>query len=246
MAHPDLTLLVPCYREGARVDALVAAWRAWQQGHAGVTSELLCVDDGSPDDTAARIEAHDDVRLVRAQANHGKGAALRLGVAQARGEVVLFLDADLAVDLGHVGPALDALRAGADVAIGSRALPGARTLRAQGPLRRTLGRLYRRLAVRWLELDVSDVTCGFKAFRGEAARTLFGASAAARWGIDAEILSLARRAGLRIDEFPVTWRDGSDSRVRILRDGVGALRELLATRQRRRGVPAGTPAARAS
>ena len=232
MARVDLTLLVPCYREGARVDRLVAAWRTWQAKHATVASELVCVDDGSPDDTRARLERHADVRLVALPENLGKGAALRAGLTAARGDVVLFLDADLAVDLTHVEPALAAIRDGADLAIGSRAHPAAHVARRQGVLRRTLGRGYRRLAVGRLALGVSDVTCGFKALRRDRVGPLLAATGSHRWGLDAELLYLARSAGLRIEEFPVTWRDGRDSRVRLVRDVLGALRELRAVRRR--------------
>ncbi len=233
MAGIDLTLLVPCHGEGARVDDLVAAWRSWRAAHPEVTSELVCVDDGSPDDTRARLEAHgDEVRRVLLPENLGKGAAVRAGMTAARGAVVLFLDADLAVDLTHVETALAAIRGGADLAIGSRALPGALVVRRQGWLRRTLGRGYRRLAVRRLGLAVSDVTCGFKALRRDRVGALVAATGSHRWGMDAELLYLARAAGLRIDEFPVTWRDGRGSRVRLVRDVLGSLRELHAVPRR--------------
>lgn len=232
MASYDLTLLVPCYREGARVDRLVDAWRRWQCVHTSVASELVCVDDGSPDDTRARLEAHSDVRVVALPENRGKGAALRAGLTAARGTIVLFFDADLAVDLSHVTPALAAMEAGADLAIGSRAHPSAHVARRQGWLRRTLGVGYRRLAVRRLGLGVRDVTCGFKALRRERVGPLLAATGSHRWGLDAELLYLARAADLRIDEFPVTWRDGGSSRVRLVRDVLGAWRELRAVRRR--------------
>ena len=232
MPSVHLTLLVPCYGEGARVDRLVDAWRAWQAAHPAVTTELVCVDDGSPDDTRVRLEAHRDVRVVALPENRGKGAAVRAGLTAATGDVVLFLDADLAVDLSHIDAALAAIRDGADVAIGSRALPDSEVTRRQGLVRRTLGRGYRGLAVRRLGLGVSDVTCGFKALRRERVGPLLAATGSHRWGLDAELLYLVRAAKLRIDEFPVAWRDGRDSRVRLVRDVFGALRELRAVRRR--------------
>ena len=238
MVRPDLTLLVPCYAEGARVDGLVDAWRSWQAEHPEIRSELVCVDDGSPDDTRTRLEARDDVHVVALPENRGKGAALRAGLTAARGEIVLFLDADLAVDLSHVETAVASIRDGADLAIGSRAHPEAHVARGQGWLRRTLGGGYRRLAVRRLGLAVSDVTCGFKALRRETAGPLLAATGSHRWGLDAELLYLVRAAGLRIDEFPVTWRDGKNSRVRLVRDVVGAWRELRAVQRRHPDVEA--------
>jgi glycosyltransferase involved in cell wall biosynthesis len=246
-SRPRLTLLVPCYEEGARVEGLLAAVDAWARDHEDVSHELLCVDDGSGDDTVERLaraaRARPALRVLRLPANRGKGAALRAGVAQARGELVLFLDADLAVDLAHVAPALAALEAGADVVIGCRNVPGAVILRPQGVLRRWLGRAYRRLACAWLGLGVSDVTCGFKAFRAEVARGLFARARCARWGFDAEILYLARRAGLEVGEIPVRWRDGEASAVRLGRDVLRSLRELAAVRWRHRHADAGAPVA---
>jgi glycosyltransferase involved in cell wall biosynthesis len=165
--------------------------------------------------------------------NRGKGAALREGIGHARGRVVVCLDADLAVDVANVDAVLPALRNGVDVAVGSRNLPGSRVRRPQPPLRRALGRGYLALARWWLGLPVSDVTCGFKGFRREAALRLFGEARAERWGIDAEILHLARRHRLVVREIPVAWRDGGETAVVLRRDVLRSLRELLAVRRRR-------------
>jgi glycosyltransferase involved in cell wall biosynthesis len=239
-SRPDLSLLVPCYGEGARVDRLVEAALAWGSAHPDHRFELLCVDDGSLDDTgerlAAHARAHPEVRVLSRTENGGKGAALRIGVADARGDVIIFFDADLAVDLTHVDAALAAMVGGAQVVIGSRALPGSEVTRPQGLFRRWLGSGYRALAVVWLGLRVSDVTCGFKAFDGMAARSLFERTRAERWGLDAELLYLARSEGLVVAEIPVSWADGESSSVRVGRDVFGALKELVVLR-RRHGVP---------
>ena len=235
-SRPDLTLLVPCFEEGERIPALLAALGAWVEARPDVTTEVLCVDDGSRDDTADRLQAAlpelPVLRILRHEQNRGKGAALRTGMAASRGDVVLFLDADLAVDLSHVEPALAVLAQGADVAVGCRNLPGARVQRPQGPVRRTLGRVYRRLSSWWLQLEVADVTCGFKAFRGDLGRVVFGESRCARWGFDAEVLYLAQRRGAEIRGFPVQWFHGETSAVRLGRDVFGALWELVGVRVR--------------
>ena len=242
MPGPALTLLVPCFDEGERIDRLVEAVLAWVAGHPEIDAEILCVDDGSTDDTAQRLVMASArlpaLEILRLDANGGKGAALRAGVAAARGAAVLFLDADLAVDLAHVAPALAQLHDGADVVIGCRNVPGAVIRRGQRAPRRWLGRGYRKLACWWLGLRVSDVTCGFKAFRGDVARRLFARARAARWGFDAEILHLARREHCEIREMPVQWYDGEASSVRLGRDVWGSLVELVAARWRHRGARA--------
>jgi dolichyl-phosphate beta-glucosyltransferase len=147
----DLTLVIPCFNEARRVDACLAAATAYLDGlgaiggHGG-RGEIVVVDDGSTDGTGARVAAfaarRPDVRLVALDANQGKGAAVRAGVLAARGDVVVFLDADLAVDVGHVDRVLGPLRNGVDVAVGCRHVPGASVTQPQGVLRRTLGRGY--------------------------------------------------------------------------------------------------------
>ena len=233
---PALTLLVPCFNEAARVQALVAAVCSWQETHAGVLLEVLCVDDGSHDDTATRLEAARGMlpvlRVLSLPDNVGKGAALRTGMAQARGDVVLFFDADLAVDLSHVDPALALMAEGADVVVGCRNVAGAAVVRRQGLLRRTLGRGYRALALRMLGLRVSDVTCGFKAFRREVGQAVFAEAGCQGWGFDAEVLFLAQRRACVVRELPVLWFHGEASAVRMGRDVFGALFELASVRVR--------------
>ena len=233
---PDLTLLVPCFNEAGRVDGLCTAVRAWRDAHPETSLELLCVDDGSTDDTRMRLQCAQqglpELVVLPLQDNGGKGAALRAGMQAARGAVVLFLDADLAVDLSHVTPALRQIDAGADVVVGCRNVAGATIARSQGRLRRWMGRGYRWLACALLGLDVADVTCGFKAFRAPQGKAVFGATRCDGWGCDAEVLLLARQAGHAIVEVPVVWSHGEVSAVRLHRDVIGSLRELIGVRLR--------------
>ena len=236
----DLSIVIPCFNEAARIDACLDAVTAYVDGLAG-TAEILVVDDGSTDGTADLVRAfagrRTDVRLVVLAENAGKGEAVKCGVLEAGGDIVVFLDADLAVDVSHVDDVLAPLRNGVDVAVGCRHVAGAKVERPQGPVRRALGRGYLVLA-RWLlDIPVSDVTCGFKGFRRTVARTLFEDARCRRWGFDAEILHLAARQRYEVLEIPVTWRDGAGSRVRLPGDLLRSLKELVAVRWRsRRGA----------
>ncbi len=246
----DLSLVIPCFNEASRIDACLEAVVAWRDRQPGLAAEVVVVDDGSRDGTGDRVRAfagrRAEVRLVSLPENSGKGAAVRAGVLASRGEVVVFLDADLAVDVAHVDDVLPALRNGVDVAVGCRHVPGAAVERPQGLVRRALGRGYLGLS-RWLlDIPVADVTCGFKGFRRRVALRLFQGARCERWGFDAEILHLAARENYEVLEVPVRWRDGSDSRVRLPFDLLRSLKELLAVRRRsRRGdygpaLPKGT------
>jgi dolichyl-phosphate beta-glucosyltransferase len=232
----DLSLVIPCFNEERRVDACLDAVCRHLDSRRDVTAEVVCVDDGSTDGTAERLrrwrERRSDVRVLSLARNRGKGGAVRAGVEAARGDVVVFLDADLAVDVRHVDRVLPYLQDGVDVAVGCRHVEGARVERAQGRLRRTLGRAYLGLARRLLGLSVSDVTCGFKGFRRAVALHLFARSRSRRWGFDAEVLHLAEREGYVVREVPVAWRDGDASAVRLPRDAWESLRELLEVRGR--------------
>jgi glycosyltransferase involved in cell wall biosynthesis len=232
----DLSIVIPCFNEAARVDSCLGAVTAWADARAGTTTEILVVDDGSTDGTAERARAwagrRPDVRVLVSPANAGKGDAVRRGVLEARGDVVVFLDADLAVGVDHVGSVIGPLQDGVDVAVGCRHVPGASVERPQGPVRRALGRGYLVLA-RWLlDLPASDVTCGFKGFRRRVALELFDGARCRRWGFDAEVLHLAARRNYRVLEVPVAWRDGDASRVRLPGDLLRSLGELVAVRWR--------------
>ena len=250
----DLSLVIPCFNEAHRIESSLAQVLAHLDGLAkdspGLSFEVVVVDDGSTDGTADRVSAvaerRSEVRLVTRPKNAGKGAAVRQGVLASVGDIVVFLDADLAVDVSHVDHVLPALRNGVDVAVGCRHIEGAAIEKPQGVLRRTLGKSYLAFARTLLGIPVSDVTCGFKGFRRAVALQLFEGARCRRWGFDAEILHLASRERYEVLEVPVTWRDGEGSRVRLSFDVMRSLSELLAVRWRSttgaygKGAPKGT------
>lgn len=230
----DLSLVIPCFDEAERIDACLEAATSWLDARGG-GGEVIVVDDGSRDGTADRVRAWSarraDVRLIAMPKNRGKGAAVREGVLAAAGDVVAFFDADLAVGVEHLGALLSALE-GHDAAVGCRHIAGASVTKPQGRLRRWLGRRYLGFA-RWLlRIPASDVTCGFKAFRRRVAVELFRGARCRRWGFDAEVLHLAAKAGFSMAEVPVTWHDGTGSRVRVGLDVLRSLKELLGVRWR--------------
>jgi dolichyl-phosphate beta-glucosyltransferase len=184
-------------------------------------SELVVVDDGSTDRTAELVRgfapsAPDrvQVHLVAHERNRGKGAAVRTGCLAAQGEYVVFTDMDLAVPVEEVGRVLERLEAGVDVAVGTRLHPGGQDMRSsQPPLRRLAGRLF--VLVRRLVAvsEFHDTQCPLKGFRRQAAHRLFAAQRLSGWAFDVELLYLAKRWDLRVEEVPVRWDHIAGSHV---------------------------------
>ena len=213
---PEVSVIIPAYNEAERIAPTVVAAHAYFSGR-GVPYEIIVVDDASTDRTAEIVErlAADapEVRLARQERNEGKGAAIARGMREARGAVRLFADADGATPFSEFEKLEAALQEGADIAFGSRAMPGSVLEPPQPPLRRLLG-VGTRLVIQSTNLPwVRDSQCGFKAFTAEAADAIFPHLRTNRFGTDIEILVLARRLGLKAVEIGVLWRDQAGSTV---------------------------------
>jgi dolichyl-phosphate beta-glucosyltransferase len=243
-----LSVVIPAFNEGPRIARTVCEVLSEAQRWCH-RPEILVVDDGSSDATGPSVDRVAQrglpVRLLRQGRNLGKGAALRRGVAESRGALVLVTDADLATPIAEVGRLLAYIAHGADIAIASRAAPGARVLVHQAALREVSGRVFNRLVQMTLLPGITDTQCGFKLFRGPVARALFAECAIDGYAADVEVLSLARRAGLTIAEVPVTWSHARGSKVRLFSDGARMGLELVDIWRRHalRPAPVATPVA---
>jgi glycosyltransferase involved in cell wall biosynthesis len=237
----DLSIVVPAFNEEHRLPPTLTRLAAYLAAGA-LRWEIVVVDDGSRDATCAVVEAAmatiPNLRLVRQSPNRGKGAAVRLGMLAARGQIRVMSDADGSMPPEQLPRLLAPIIAcTAEVSIGSRYAPGAKTDVKQ-PLYRVLwSRIANSLVQRSLVPGVRDTQCGFKAFTAEAARDLFARGRIDGWAFDLEILALARRAGFAIAEVGVEWTDDRRSRVNPLKDLWKVMREALTIRKNlRRGV----------
>jgi len=230
---PRLSVVVPAFDEAAVLERNLGAL-ARHLRSLELDFEILCVDDGSRDGTAAVLAGlGESVRALRHAENRGKGAAVKTGALAARGEQIVFLDADLSTDLADLRPLLAALDAGADVSLGSRRVRGAMIGRRQPALREFSGRVFSRLSRVLIAPELLDFTCGFKAFRREAATAIFDRARVERWAFDAEIIAIARARGMKIAQGPVHWNDCGPSKVRVAGAAISSLAALLAIAWRR-------------
>jgi len=230
VSAPALSIVIPAFNEVARLPATLARLRESLSQRAGET-EIVVVDDGSVDATAdaAREAGGRGLVLLRHQPNRGKGYAVRRGMLAARGARRLMTDADLSTPLEDLSRLEDELEGGADIAIGSRAVAGARIEVHQPVYREMMGRVFNRLVQLLLLPGLKDTQCGFKLFSAEAAERAFGLCRLDGFSFDVEALYIARRRGLRIAEVPVTWRNDAASRV-SLGGGGAAFVDLLRIR----------------
>ena len=230
MEPPELSLVIPAFDEALRLPRSLATALAHLEACTR-SFEVIVVDDGSRDDTAAiaaRILSSlgDRGRLLRLASNRGKGAAVRTGALAARGAQVLVSDADLSTPIEELGELARAIEAGADVAIGSRALDRRRVVLRQPLAREWSGRLFN-LVVRLFALrGIHDSQCGFKLFRRAVIEPVFSRARIDRFGFDVEILAIAKHLGFRITEVPVRWRNDSDSRVSLVQGAAAFLDPL--------------------
>jgi dolichyl-phosphate beta-glucosyltransferase len=230
---PLLSLIVPAYNEGQRLGSSLRAMAHYFLEHE-ISYEILVVDDGSTDDTpvviAAAASADPALRGICYAPNHGKGYAVRTGMLAARGEYLMFTDADLSIPITITAEFLEALRHGYDIAIASRWHPASSSAVPPPPLRRLMGAVFRWCVRRLVISDVRDTQCGCKAYRADVGRYLFGRSQIERFSFDAEVIFLAARAGYRIKEIPFALHYTPGSSVRPLRDSLLMLRDLVRIR----------------
>jgi glycosyltransferase involved in cell wall biosynthesis len=227
------SIIIPAYNESQRLGATLDRVLAHVEA-SGWKAEILVVDDGSTDSTADLVREyagrHPAIRLIQNPGNRGKGYSVRNGMRHATGEILLFTDSDLSAPIAEAGKLFARIAAGADVAIGSRWLDPA-TQTARQPLYRQLfGRIFNLLLRLILGLRFKDTQCGFKAFTRRAAQLIFARQRIERWGFDPELLFLAGKLGLKVEEVPVEWADDPRTKVRPVRDGLRIFSEMLRVR----------------
>ncbi len=227
------SIIIPAYNESRRIEPTLKKVLAYVQAQ-GWDAEIIVVNDGSRDNTADIIrrysQGHPSLRLIENAGNRGKGYSVRNGMLNARGDVMLFSDADLSAPIEEAPKLLEAIAAGADMAIGSRWMRAELQTGRQSIHRQLFGRVFN-LALRLvLGLNFKDTQCGFKAFNRRAVETIFPMQKIERWGFDPELIFLAQKNGLRVVEVPVQWAHEEGGSIHPLRDGMRMVWDVLRIR----------------
>jgi dolichyl-phosphate beta-glucosyltransferase len=233
---PDLSIVIPAYNEERRLSHALARIRDYFYARRADVSgiEIIVVDDGSTDKTATVAKEWAGkmpcVRLLSNGENRGKGYSVRHGMAEARGRIALFTDADLSAPIPESEKLFAAIEAGHDVAIGSRAIDRSLIVAHQSRFREVAGIIFNGFVRLFTGLPFQDTQCGFKAFVRERCRIIFEQQRIERFGFDPELLFLAQRHGLRIAEVPVRWAHDPATRIHVLRDSLWMFGELICIR----------------
>jgi dolichyl-phosphate beta-glucosyltransferase len=236
MSEPYLSIVIPAYNEALRIGSTLEKVRQYAETR-NYPYELILVDDGSWDETPQILrgfqERYAPARILRNEPNRGKGFTVRRGVLEARGEFVLFTDADLSAPIEENNKLLAALEAsGADAAVGSRALDR-RLIGIHQPWRREMaGRVFNLLVRLFTGLKIRDTQCGLKLFRRASTRRAFELQRVTGFGFDPEVLFLIQHLGGKILEVPVRWNDSPATKVHFLRDSTRMFLDLVVLRWR--------------
>ncbi|MBK7931339.1 MAG: glycosyltransferase family 2 protein [Bryobacterales bacterium] len=233
---PALSIVIPAYNEQARLPDTLAQVLAYLDSSRVSDPEVIVVDDGSRDGTAALVEVWSRkdarVRLVKNPGNRGKGYSVKHGMLEARNEWVLFSDADLSAPIEEFDKLWAAVeREQAAVAIGSRALNRGLIGVRQSLFRETAGRFFNLVVRLVCGLPFWDTQCGFKLFRRDAAREVFSRLQLERFGFDVEALFIARLKRHKTIEVPVRWNHAEGTKVSMFRDSVDMFLDLLRVRR---------------
>jgi len=229
----SLSIIIPAYNEESTIAGTLREINSYIKDNA-ISSEIIVVDDGSWDTTKHVLNKLEpeipNLKVLHHETNKGKGAAVRTGMLTARGERILFTDADNSTPITELPNLNKSLDEGFDIAIASRAVPGAVRVVHQ-PTYRELGGKLLNLFIRMFAVPkIRDTQCGFKLFKRRAAKTIFSMTFINRFSFDVEVLYLARKLGYKVAELPVRWTHHPDSKVHPFRDGVYMIIDIIRMR----------------
>lgn len=227
----DLSIIIPAYNEENRIKNTLLAINDYLSDRK-ISAEIIVVNDGSNDKTTEVVNSYQNkipnLKLINLSKNYGKGAAVKRGIIESKGEMIFFTDADNSTPIDELEKLQKSLTANnAQIAIGSRYLQDSSVKIKQPKYRIFLGRAGNLLIRAFLIDNIRDTQCGFKLFTRDAAKNIFQFQKVKRFGFDMEALVIAGHLGYKIVEVPVSWFNSAESRVRPIKDALITLKDLV-------------------
>ncbi len=228
----DISVVIPAYNEEKIIEQTVKKIREYLSSK-GFSYEIIAVNDGSSDRTEEILiklkNEIEELKVINHKENMGKGRSVKDGVLNSLGELILFTDADLSAPIENLDGLIEELKKGYDVVIASREIEGAK-VRKRTLIRRVLSKVFN-LAIKIFGFKgFRDTQCGFKLFKSTVAQFLFLKSRINGYAFDVEILHIAEKRGYKIKEYPILWIDRKDSKMRLFKDGLRMLKEVIKIR----------------
>lgn len=234
MKPTSISVVVPCFNEESTIFGNLIKINHYLESHFQ-SFELIAVDDGSKDETAKELLKAKELlplKIITLGKNGGKGGAVKAGfLASKDTDIVMFLDADLAIPIEELEKFIPAIKNGFDIAIASRFVPGLKIKKRVVWYRKFMEHVFRLMRMMIINnYDIRDTQCGFKVFSRRAAMAIFPQLTISRFAFDSEVIFIARKMGFKIKELPITLQNPRESHVRLLRDPLNMTRDLLRIR----------------
>jgi dolichyl-phosphate beta-glucosyltransferase len=227
---PIISLIIPAYNEEKRLERTLPVIIDYLDQNFD-RYEIIVVDDGSADKTAEKAASFsNNILVIKLQTNQGKGAAVRAGMLEAKGDFLIFSDADLSTPITELPKILEPLKKGADLAIGSRAIDQNMIKKHQPFYREFMGKTFNRIVQLLLFKGIKDTQCGFKGFSANAAKKIFSKAKVNGFSFDVEVLFLSQKMNMKIEQRPVEWFNDERSTVSPIKDSLKMLLELFRIR----------------
>lgn len=231
----EISIIIPAYNEEKRITPTIHSVISYFDKLNIKDYEIIIVLDGSKDRTLEVVtklsQKYKKIKIIDNKINLGKGAVVRQGVLESKGEYVLFMDADNSTHIDELDQILPVMRQGVEVVIGSRDIKGSKVEIRQAIYKEILGNL----GNLWIQVllvgGIKDTQCGFKVFESKSARHIFSQMTMKGWSFDIELLALARYFGYRVKEMPVIWYNDDSSHVK-LKDYIHVLLDTLIIKYR--------------
>ena len=231
----EISVIIPAYNEEKRITPTIHSIVDYFDKSEIKDYEIIIVLDGSQDNTLEVVnklsQKYKKIKIIDNKINLGKGAVVKQGVLESKGEYVLFMDADNSTHIDELDKILPIMRQGVEIVIGSRDMSDSKIEVRQARYKEILGDLGNLWIQALLVGGIKDTQCGFKVFTGKVARHIFSQLNMKGWSFDIELLALARYIGYSIKEMPVVWYNDNNSHVK-LKDYINVLLDTLIIKYR--------------